>query len=119
MLIDIVGDRLAYAIADLDCARVVHATPDTSVVTVRSSLRDAGVHAARLIGSGQCKDLLGFEVTEENGGSGACPAGYSGCDGVLMSDSHSGSATVSALPSMSASGIEVTGRHVTSIGTEP
>src|ERR1700736_719579 len=48
-----------------------------------------------------------------------CAAGYSGCDGVLMSGSHSGSAAVSGLPSESASGIEVTGRQVTSVGTEP
>src|SRR6267143_537483 len=48
-----------------------------------------------------------------------CPAGYSGCDGVLMSGSHSGSAAVSGLPSESANGIEVTGRQVTSVGTEP
>src|SRR6266404_4780238 len=48
-----------------------------------------------------------------------CPAGYSACDGVLMSGSHSGSAAVSGLPSESASGIEVTGRQVTAVGTEP
>src|SRR6185503_2563623 len=47
-----------------------------------------------------------------------CPAGYSECDGVLMSGSQSGSEAVSGLPSVSARGIEVTGRQVTSVGTE-
>src|SRR6188474_370732 len=48
-----------------------------------------------------------------------CPAGYSGCDGVLMSGSHSGSAAVSGLPSAAARGIAVTGRQVTSAGRLP
>jgi len=58
VLIDVVGNRLAYAVADLDCARVVHATPDPAIVTVRACLRDAGVHAARLTGGRQCKSLF-------------------------------------------------------------
>src|SRR5438046_6339937 len=48
-----------------------------------------------------------------------CPAGYSGCDGVVTSGSQSGSRVVSGLPSRSASGIAVTGRHVTSVAIAP
>src|SRR4029079_14496475 len=42
-----------------------------------------------------------------------CPAGYSGCEGVVISGAQSGSASVSGFSSVSASGIAVTGRHVT------
>ena len=38
-----------------------------------------------------------------------CPAAYSGCEGVLISGSQSGSGAVSGLPSVSARGIAVTG----------
>jgi len=34
VLIDVVGDRLAHGVADLDCTRVVHSAPDPAVVTV-------------------------------------------------------------------------------------
>ena len=78
VLIDVVGDRLAYAVADLDCARVVHSAPDPSIVTVRACLRDVGVSAVRLTGGRQCKNLLWPEVTEENGRSGAVEAGVPG-----------------------------------------
>ena len=78
VLIDVIGDRLAYAVADLDCARVVHAAPDSGVVTVRARLRDAGVRAVRLTGGRQRKSLLWSEVTEENGRSGTIEAGVPG-----------------------------------------
>ena len=48
-----------------------------------------------------------------------CPAGYSGCDGVITSGSQPGSEVVSLLPSLSASGIEVTGRQVTELISPP
>lgn len=67
VLIDIVGDGLAYAVADLDCTRIVHSTPDPGSVTVRTRLRDVGVRAGRLTGGGQRKSLPTPEVTEENG----------------------------------------------------
>ncbi len=78
VLIDVVGDRLAYAVADLDRARVVHSAPDPGIVTVRACLHDVGVRAARLTGGRQRKSLLWPEVTEENGRSGAVEAGVPG-----------------------------------------
>ena len=57
VLIDVVGDRLAYAVADLDCTRVVHSAPDPRIVTVRSCLQDVAVSAVRLTGGRQCKNL--------------------------------------------------------------
>ena len=57
VLIDVVRDRLALGVADLDGARVVHAAPDSSVVAVRARLGDVGVRAARLSGCCQRKRL--------------------------------------------------------------
>ena len=81
VLIDVVGDRLAYGVADLDCTRVVHSAPDPGIVTVRACLRDAIVRAGRLTGGRQAKSLLWPEVTEENGCSGAVLAGAPGIRG--------------------------------------
>ena len=58
--IDVVGDRLALGVADRDRARIMHATPDPGLVTVRACLRDAGVGAARLPGGRQRECLLVF-----------------------------------------------------------
>ena len=78
VLIDIPGDRLALGIADVDCAWVVHATPNSSLVTVRARLRDAGIGAARLTGGRQGEGLLGREVAEQNGRSCTVEAGVPG-----------------------------------------
>src|SRR6266542_1823801 len=48
-----------------------------------------------------------------------CPAGYSGWDGVVTSDSQARSASVPAMPSVPASVIAVNGRQVTSFGSTP
>src|SRR5688500_20060809 len=47
------------------------------------------------------------------------PAGYSGCDGVLTRGSQSTSGMVAGLPSVSARGIAVTDRQVTSVASAP
>jgi hypothetical protein len=66
VLIDIIRDRLPYAVADLDCARVVHAAPDPAVVGIRARIRDVRVGAARLTGGRQSEGLLRSKVAEEN-----------------------------------------------------
>ena len=76
--IDVVGDRLAYGVADFNGARVVHTAPDPAVVTVRARLRDAGVGAARLSGRRQRKRLSSPEVAEKNGRSRTVEAGVPG-----------------------------------------
>lgn len=53
VLVDVVRDRWTYAVTDLDCAWVVHPAANPAVVTVRACLRNAGVRATRLTGSGQ------------------------------------------------------------------
>src|SRR4029453_17085991 len=62
---DVVGDRLAYGVADVNSARVVHPAPDPPVVTVRARLRNAGVRATRLPGGRQRKRLCVIEVAEK------------------------------------------------------
>jgi hypothetical protein len=43
VLIDVIRDRLAIGVADLDCARIVHTSPDARSIAVRACLRNAGV----------------------------------------------------------------------------
>src|SRR5262245_34222682 len=64
---DVLGDRLAFGVADGDRARVVHAAPDAGVVSVFPGLRDARVGAARLAGCGQRERLSVVELAEQNG----------------------------------------------------
>src|SRR5439155_9997598 len=78
VLIDILCDRLAYVVADHDCAWVVHAAPEPAVISVRARLRDAGVHAGRLTGCRQSKGLFWPEVTEQNGRGGTVETGVHG-----------------------------------------
>ena len=121
--IDVAGDRLAHGVADGDRARIVHAAPDPGVVPVRARLRDAGVRAVRLSGVVSVNVCSSSKWLRRTVAAApfwlGCPAGYSGCDGVLTSGSQSGSGAVSGLPSVFASGIAVTGRQVTSIGLAP
>ena len=67
--IDVVGDRFANAVADLDCTRVVHSTPYSRVIAVGACLRNAGIRTARQTGRRQRKNLSWPELTQENGGS--------------------------------------------------
>src|SRR5262245_47419337 len=79
ILIDVVGDRRAHAVADLNGARVVHTTPDSSAVTIGARLGNAGIRPVRLPGRCQRKRLLlTREVTEENGRSRTVRAGVPG-----------------------------------------
>ena len=78
VLIDVVGDRLTYGVANLDCTRIVHSAPDPGVVSVRAGLRDIAVRAVRLTGGRQHKNLLWPEVSEQNSCSGAVLAGVPG-----------------------------------------
>ena len=121
--IHVTRDRLADRIAYSDRARIVHAAPHPGVVPVRPCLRNARIRAVRLSCRRECERLSVAKVDEKDGCRrpvlAGCPAGYSGCDGVLTRGSQSPSGAVSGLPSVSASGIAVTGRHVTSVGSEP
>ena len=78
VLIDVIGDRLAFGIANRDRARVVHASPHPRSVTIRARLCDAVVCATRLSVRGQHKRLFFVEVVEENGRSRAVEARVSG-----------------------------------------
>ena len=73
VLINVIGDCLAFGIADGDCARIVHTSPDPRGVTLCSRLRDAGVYETRL-SRRQPKCLLVVEVDEENRCGGAVEA---------------------------------------------
>ena len=55
VVIDVLGDRLAQAVADVDRARIVHAAPDARVVAVHSRLRDAGVLPGRQVARRQAR----------------------------------------------------------------
>ena len=122
MSIDVVGDRLAYGVADLDCARIVHAAPDPGVVTVRARLRDADIGAARLSGR-QGERLVVTELAEENGRSRSILTWMTGW--ILRvarrvdERNPAGSGSVAGLPSVPAKGIDVAGRQVTSSGSPP
>jgi hypothetical protein len=115
VLIDILCDRLAYAIADPDCARVVHATPYSGAIPIRPGLLDARIRAVRLTGSRQRKHLFWPEVTQENRRSRAVlarvPRRIFG-----MRRSVDERQPVRIRKSV---GIAVTGRQVTSIGRDP
>jgi len=67
--IDVLGDRLAEVVADLDSAWIVHAAPDSRLVPIRTCLRDAGIRTARLPVRRQRERLPVAEVGEENGRS--------------------------------------------------
>ena len=102
--IHVTRDRLAHCVADRDRARVVHAAPHAGVVPICACLRDARVRAVRLSGRREGERLSVAKVAEKDGrgrpiGLG-CPAGYSGCDGVLTRGSQSASGAVSGLPSV-------------------
>jgi hypothetical protein len=123
VLIDVVGDRLALGIADGDGARVVHPAPDPGVVSVLAACVmlvyvRLGCPVAVNVNDWASLKLLSRTVAAAPLRLG-CPAGYSGCEGVLISGSQSGSEVVSGLPSVSARGIAVTGRQVTSVGRAP
>jgi hypothetical protein len=60
VFIDIVGDRLAHAVADLDSARVMHATPNLGVIPIRPRVCDAAIRAIWLLGRGQRECLCTF-----------------------------------------------------------
>jgi len=67
VLIDVVGDRLALNVADVDCARIVHTSPHPHSIAVQACSRNLGVRAAGLSKRRQRKRLFIVEVAEENG----------------------------------------------------
>ena len=89
VLIDVIGDCLAFGIANRDRAWVVHASPDPRGVPIRSRLRNAVVCATRLsvvVSMNVCSSSKWFRRTVAAAPLRlGCPAGYSGCDGVFMS----------------------------------
>ena len=121
--IDVAGDRFAYGVADCDCARIVHAAPDSGVVTVRARLRDAEVFAARLSGRRQGERLAVIELAEENGRRRSILTWVAGW---ILGVARRGDERfpvwirlrqrIAVVP---ANGIDVTGRQVTSRGFPP
>ena len=78
VLIDAVGDRLALSVADVNCARIVHTSPDPCNIAVQACSRNARVAAAGLSIRRQRKRLFIVEVAEENGRSRTVKARVSG-----------------------------------------
>ena len=85
--------------------------------TLRENRRDVRVLISRTARQGPCaRQAAMHDPFRRRPFWPGWPARYSGCDCVLMSGSQFGSGTVCGLPSVSASGMEVTGRQVTSVG---
>ena len=77
VLIDVACDRLALSVADVDCARIVHSSPDACSIAIRARTRNLRVRSARQSNRCQREVLFIIEVTEENGCSGTVEAGVS------------------------------------------
>ena len=80
--VDVVGDRRAHGVADGDSTGVVHAAPDSGVISVLPGLRDARIGAACLSSCGQRGQRKGqcvVEVAEGNGRCGPVEALVPGC----------------------------------------
>jgi len=78
VVIYIARDRAANCIADCDRARIVHAAPDSRVVTVGTRLPDAGIRAVRLSRRRERERLSVVEASEKNARGRPVETGMSG-----------------------------------------